>query len=189
MIRVEANMGFVEVGYGTDLRQFEAVRLEFHVPSEHKYDGVAYALEMQVIMTAIDRYIERDEPNMLILSVLYKPGRESYLMNMLDVAKLPRNTGSYILPNSTTLNPRDEVWPTDQYYFYEGTATHPDYDCREDVYIYVIEEIKQAAEWQIQKFKDAFPKNNSRTIGEDAKFSVYYSSGLLIAMAAQFFLL
>ena len=86
MIRVEANMGFVEVGYGTDLRQFEAVRLEFHVPSEHKYDGVAYAMEMQVIMTAIDRYIERDEPNMLILSVLYKPGRESYLLNMLDVA-------------------------------------------------------------------------------------------------------
>ena len=55
---------------------------------------MTYALEMHVIMTAIDRYIERDEPNMLILSVLYKPGRESYLMNMLDVANLPHKGAS-----------------------------------------------------------------------------------------------
>ena len=124
-------MGFVEVGYGNDMRAFQAERLEFHVPSEHQFDGVTYALEMHVVMNAMDRYIERDEPNMLVLSVLYKPGRESYLMNMIDVANLPTNTGQeLVLPNSTSLNPRDEVWPTDQYFFYEGTATNPDYDCK-----------------------------------------------------------
>jgi carbonic anhydrase len=67
-------MGFVEIGSGDDMRAFEAKTLEFHTPSEHTIDGVKYGLEMHVIMTAIDRYIERHEPNMLILSVLFKPG-------------------------------------------------------------------------------------------------------------------
>ncbi len=49
---------------------------------------------MHVVMTAIDRYIERDEPNMLIFSVLYKPGDKSYLPDELEVLKLHAYAGA-----------------------------------------------------------------------------------------------
>ncbi len=40
MIRVDVDMGFVEIGSGDNLRAFSAKTLEFHTPSEHTVDGV-----------------------------------------------------------------------------------------------------------------------------------------------------
>lgn len=109
-------------------------------------------MEMQVIMEVEDKYWERDKANMAILSVIYKAGIESYFLNTLEVWKLPGSGGSNVLPGISNINVREEVWSTDEYYFYKGSATHPDYECRNDVLWFVVEEIKEASDWQIEAF-------------------------------------
>ena len=180
MIRIEGYFGYIEVGTGDNKRAFEAKSIEFHVPSEHLLDGVGHPMEMQVILNIKDRYWERDKANMAVLSVIFKAGIESDFLNSLEVWALPERNKAWILPESTNLNVAGAVWSTDNYYYYKGTATHPDLECQHDVLWYVIEEIKEASDWQIEMFTNLFPEGNARKINEDYNPDVYYSSGLVL---------
>lgn len=174
MIRVYANLGYIEVGELDSKRTFDVKYLEFHTPSEHQLLGVSFPMEMQVIMEVQDKYIERNEANMAILSVFFQKGRENYFLNTLEVWEIPVGVGAYNLSATSNINIREVVWNTDEYYFYSGTATHPDYLCRDDVLWYVIQDIKEAGEWQIEMFMTAFLTPNNRKTYSTLK-QIYYS--------------
>ena len=180
MIRIEGYFGYIEVGTGDDKRAFEAKAIEFHVPSEHRLEGVQHPMEMQVILNIKDRHWERDKANMAIVSVVFMAGIESDFFNSFEVWNLPAAGKTWVLPDSANLNVAGAVWSTDDYYFYKGTGTHPDIDCQNDVLWYIIEEIKEAKDWQIAEFTTLFPKGNAREIDEDHNPDVYYSSGSMI---------
>lgn len=174
MIRVHADIGYIEVGEYGSKRSFDVKYLEFHTPSEHQLSGVSFPMEMQVIMEAQDKYIERDEANMAILSVLFQKGRENYFLNTLEVWNLHVEVGAYNLSATSNINIREVVWNTDEYYFYSGTATHPDYVCRDDVLWYVIQDVKEAEDWQINMFMNASLTPNNRKVHATLK-QIYYS--------------
>jgi len=179
MIRVHANLGYIEVGQNEDKRQFNVRFLEFHVPSEHQFDGVEFPMELQAVMEVEDKHWERDKANMAVLSVIIKAGKENYFLNTLQVWELPGPENSLYLKNSSNINLRELVWNTDEYYFYKGSATHPDYDCRTDVLWFVIEDIKEAKDWQIDQFTQLFPEGNSRKVQREDP-TVYYSSAVVL---------
>jgi carbonic anhydrase len=182
IIKLNGYYGYIEVGHGDSKRTFDSKWIEFHVPAEHLLDGVQHPLEMQVVMQVKDRYIERDMANLAVLSVFYKAGIESYFFNALETWDLPEIGGLHYLANDSSINVRDEVWATDAYYYYEGTSTNPDLECLDKVYWYVIKDIKEASDWQINTFYDRLPKNNSRTL-QDSSFDIYYSASMVLTLA------
>lgn len=179
MIRVTADLGYVEIGPQTDKRVFLVKYLDFHTPSEHTLNGVSFPLEMQIVCIVQDKYWERDEKNMVIISVIFKKGVESFFFDTLEWSMLPEDPVTRFTNETSNINLREVVRSSEQYYFYKGSATNPDYDCRSDVFWYVIEEIKEAKEWQVNKITELFSSPNNRNL-QTGNPKVYYSSSHLL---------
>lgn len=183
-LRVKGYFGYIEFGTGDSMRAFDAREVDFHVPSEHTIDGVTFPMEMQVVLYAQDKYILRHDANIAFMGVIFKHGIESYFMNTLQAWQFPQLPGGVtILANTSNINVREVVWDTDDYYYYNGTATNPDFDCQSPALWFIIKDIKEAAEWQVQAIRNIFPKNNSRPVLDDWSPDLYYSGQGVVALA------
>jgi len=183
-IRVKGYFGYIEFGTGDSMRAFDAREVNFHVPSEHTINGVTFPMEMQVVLYAQDKYILRHDANIGFLGVIFKHGIESYFMNSLYAWSFPSSGGNFILPNTSNINVREVVWDTDNYYYYNGTATNPDLNCQNPALWFIIKDIKEAAEWQVKAINTLFPKNNSRLVTGDWSPDLYYSAGKTLLLAS-----
>lgn len=90
MIRIQSNLGYIEVGDINGRRNFNVKFIEFHTPSEHKIGGTFFPIEMQIICNIEDKYWELDKPNMAIVSVIIQKGKESYFLNSTGISEWKR---------------------------------------------------------------------------------------------------
>lgn len=76
------------------------------------------------------------------------------------------------------MNLREIVENTDSYWHYVGTATRPDLRCQENILWFIIKDVKEAADWQVEVIKYLFENNNSRKLKEIHP-TLYHSSVIL----------
>ncbi|OMJ93393.1 hypothetical protein SteCoe_3635 [Stentor coeruleus] len=179
LIKIKSALGYIEVGDMNGRRIFNVESIEFHTPSEHKIGGTFYPMEMEIICRIMDKYWERDKPNLAIVSVIIQNGKESYFLNTLDVMHWPNATGNTLsLVPSSNINLREIVANTDEYYHYKGTSTTPDLGfCQDEVLWYIIKDVKEAAEWQVKKITNLFEESNTKTL-VDTSTTLYQSDSV-----------
>lgn len=179
LIRIQTNIGYIEVGDMDGRRNFNVKYIDFHVPSEHKVDGTFFPLEIQIICSIQDKYWERDEPNMAIVSVIVQRGKESYFLNMTEIKNWPSSGQNYTTSSESNLNLRELYTNTEEYLHYSGTATNPDLRCQDNVLWYIIKDVKEAADWQISIIENLFSKGSSRELN-DSPPTLYHSYSRLL---------
>ena len=187
LIRITTNIGYVEVGDSDSRRNFNVKHIEFHAPSEHKVGGTFFPLEIQIVCSIQDKFWKRDKPNMVIISVIVQRGKESFFLNMTEISKWPESEKNLTTSVDSNLNLRELFSTTEEYWHYAGTATHPDLRCQDDVLWYIIQDVKEAADWQVTIIENLFPKGNSRDLNEKSpklyrSFSLYLSYFLLLGV-------
>lgn len=178
MIKITSPLGYIEVGDSKKRRVFNVEHIEFHTPSEHKIGGTFFPMEIQIVCSIMDRYWERDMPNLAIVSVILKYGIESYFFNTLEVWSLPKKAKTHELSASSNINLRELVKNTDSYWFYNGSATNPDLNCQENVMRYIIQDVKEAARWQIDAFSTLI-NDNTKDLSSSTP-SLYHSNSFLL---------
>jgi carbonic anhydrase len=181
LIRITSNLGYIEVGdMNSGRRIFNVDHIDFHTHSEHYIGGTFFPIEMEIVCTIMDRYWERDQPNLAIVSVIIQKGDESYFFNTLEIMKWPKVAGkNYTTASTSAINLRDLVTNTEDYYFYIGTATTPDLSCQSDVLWYIIQDVKQASGTQVDYLSSLFSVNTSKTL-QDSQPTLYASSSLFL---------
>ena len=180
LIRItSSDLGYIEIGDSNGRRVFNVEAVEFHTPSEHKIGGTFFPMEIEIVCTIMDRYWERDLPNLAIVSVIMKYGIENYFLNTLQVWNLPYSKLTTTVSNTSNINLRELVYNTDQYWFYNGSSTNPDLNCEENVMRYIIQDVKEGARWQIDGFSQLFATNNTKELSL-ATPSLYYSSSSVL---------
>lgn len=188
LIKIKSTLGYIEVGDMDGRRIFDVESIEFHTPSEHKIGGTFYPMEMEIICRIMDKYWERDKPNLAIVSVIIQNGKESYFFNSLNVSNWPKEAGkSIVLDQSSNINLREIVSNTDEYYYYKGTSTTPDLGyCQDEVLWYIIKDVKEAAEWQVKNVTELFEVSNTKTLVDTS--TTLYESGSVFYLAPLFIL-
>lgn len=174
LVRISTNIGYVEIGDSDGRRNFNVKYIEFHAPSEHKIGGTYFPLEIQIVCSIQDKYWERDKPNMAIVSVIVQRGQESFFLNMTQVSDWPESGKNLTTSADSNLNLRELFSNTEEYWHYSGTATHPDLRCQDDVMWYIIQDVKEAADWQVTIIENLFPKGNSRKLNDESP-TLYHS--------------
>lgn len=184
MIRIQSNLGYIEVGDMNGRRNFNVKFIEFHTESEHEIGGTFFPIEMQIVCTIEDKYWERDESNMAIVSVIIQKGKESFFLNSTGIVDWPKSISkkgdNYTTSITSNVNLNEIVSNTDDYWHYKGTATHPDLRCQEDVLWFIIKDVKEAAEWQVQIIQDLFGKKGNRRDLSNFHPTLYHSSSSLL---------
>lgn len=125
-------------------------QFHFHTPSEHQLDGITYPMEMHMVHT-----LEGDSSNnpyYLVMAVLFKEGEESTFINDF-LGAIPEEANT-INPEKRFVSVRDLLLHENlaEYYCYLGSLTTPPYT--ESVKWYILKEIHQASEKQIQKINE-----------------------------------
>ena len=183
VIYIEGDFGYITIEDldGKD-RKFLTTKLIFHVPSEHYFESFPTHMELQIYHEVDDSDYTFDFPTQAVVSVMLRPGDESYFFNSLDVYNLPKSGEENVLPSDTNLNLLSIVETDDDYYFYHGSLNYP--DCDEDVLWYVFETEQWISFDQMQNFIDLFidtndafdGSGNTRAIQDTNSRKVYYST-------------
>jgi carbonic anhydrase len=127
---------------------YAAIQFHFHAPSEHKLDGVEFALEVHIVHALVPSSAV-NPLNYAVLSVLFTEGEENaFLANILSSD--PTSIDLSTLLGTTTV---------DSYYMYKGSLTTP--PCTEAVNWYVSGTIFTASAAQIKAFNDHWELNPS----------------------------
>lgn len=128
-----------------DGADYQLKQLHFHTPSEHQIDGVTFPMEMHVV-NMIPPKAEDDPPRYLVISYLYKMGKEDlFLTSFLD--EVPGEEGVEELESGEVF--MDNPNQREEYYHYRGSLTTPPYT--ETVDWLIVKEIKQASPEQIRR--------------------------------------
>ena len=168
-------------------RQFLSTKIEFHIPSEHYIGDYPTHMEMEIFHTVADGDYTFDFPSIAVVSVMLRPGTESYFFNSIGVSNLPATGNLNVLAANSNINLLSIVSPDDNYFFYNGSLTQP--DCEENVLRYVFETQQYISFIQIGYFQSLFMPGvsdtfsgggNSRSIKSLNSRTVYYSSSYLI---------
>lgn len=89
-IYIEGDFGYISIKDEDDEeRKFLTDSIEFHMPSEHWFDGYPTHMEMQVFHTIDDSDYTVDFPNRAVVSIMIRPGDPSYFMESIEVSNLP----------------------------------------------------------------------------------------------------
>jgi carbonic anhydrase len=188
LVQIQSDLGYIEVGDIKGRRYFEVSHIEFHTPSEHFIDGTYFPMEMQIYCIIQDKYWQRGQPNIAIVSVIFKYGSKSFFFDSLQLDSWPSTLGSFTTTQTTNVNLREVVANTDYYYYYNGTTTSPENNCQSNVLWYIIKDVKQASRAQINKISGYFTSGNSKGLSNSYPSLYYYSSGLYYAVSLVFLL-
>jgi carbonic anhydrase len=140
---------------------FQAEEIVFHTPSEHKINGQAFDMEMQIIHYGKSR---GDIAKQIILSFLFKakPGVYNKFIDKLDFFNLPNPldtyrdiTNDFYIPSIFYTTDDDDI-PTMKpfsFYTYSGSITAP--PCTERTTHYVTADPIDISNTVIQLFREA----------------------------------
>ena len=199
-IYIEGDFGYITVrdGDGKD-RKFMSNRIVFHAPSEHYFNGYPTHMEMQVFHRVDDSDYTFDFPSIAVVSVMLRPGDNSYFFDSIQASNLSNEGEGNRLPDNSNVNLISIVQTDDDYFFYVGSMNEPKYEdgetegCEENVLWYVMESQQWVSFIQINYFinrlvsadkegyRDIFGgSGNTRSIQSKNGRTVYYSASLYI---------
>jgi len=196
VIYIEGDFGYITVeDKDENERKFLTNKIEFHMPSEHFFDGYPSKMEMQIFHTIDDSDFTVDFPKKAVVSVMIRPGDPSYFMDSIEVSNLPTSNQNNTLPSDSNVNLLAIVDPDDKYFFYFGSMNKP--DCEENVLWYVFETEQWVSFEQMKNFEnllvldssDPDSTGNVRSIQSLNGRTVYYSSGLCLGLSVMFLIL
>lgn len=197
-IYIEGDFGYITVrDKDAKDRKFVSNRIVFHAPSEHYFEGYPTHMEMQIFHRIDDSDYTYDFPSIAVVSVMLRPGDNSYFFDSIKVSELPDEGAENKLPDNSNVNLISIVQSSDNYFFYIGSMNEPSYDdgtegCEENILWYIFETEQWMSFTQINYFinklitadsdgyKDIFGgSGNTREI-QSSKNKIYYSSGSII---------
>ena len=166
--------------------RYNATRIEFHLPSEHTFDGIAGDMEMHIIHVKDPFYTQQmlkdfkllsdpdDSFQFLYISASFKSvaGKENPNIRKLKV----NNSGPVINFDLTPYAPIDAP-----FYFYEGSKTipYPILECTENVNWVVLMKMETMSKEQLGFFVGWIMKlyhsnGNARQVKSIGSRSIYY---------------
>ncbi|MEZ4741938.1 MAG: carbonic anhydrase family protein [Bdellovibrionota bacterium] len=158
MMAVIDNAGFITFGN----QRFNLIRLNFHLPSEHKVNGVAYDMEFQLLHRS-------DKGELAVVSIFLEENKESNSLLEQLWTSLPKKKGE--LGDEVAVNFLDILPSKKDYYAYRGSKTMP--PCSEGVQWLVLSNSTKIEAKQIDQFNFIFKYNtrpvqplHGRTIGK-----------------------
>ena len=184
-IYIEGDFGYITIeDLDSNQRQFLTTRIEFHIPSEHYIEGFPTHMEMQIFHTISDSDYTFDFPSSAVVSIMLRPGDDSYFFDSINVTNLPYAGGTTVLPSNANVNLLSIITYGDNYFFYNGSLNEP--DCEEDYLWYVFQTEQWISFSQISYFQRLFTGGadpfagggDSRAIQPLHSRTVYYSGGL-----------
>ena len=137
---------FNEVNYGLE-------RIVFRAPSEHRYQGKVFPMEVQF-------YHKARSGDQLAIAALVMPGRENQAVKRI-LAKLPHRPGSLMSSGREMINTEDLLPANFESFFYMGSQTTP--PCKENVRWHVMNNPIELSNDQIAIFKTKY-LNNTRPV-------------------------
>ena len=159
-IYLEGNFGYITIRDSKSKdRKFITTKIVFHAPSEHTKDGYNTHMEMQIYHKIDDSDYTFDFPSYAVVSVLLRPGDNSYFFDSIQVSNLPKADQVNILSNDSNINLISIVESDDDYFFYHGSLNEP--DCEEDWLWYVFEKQQWMSFIQINYFLQKLVKSDS----------------------------
>lgn len=197
-IYIEGDFGYITVrDKDSKDRKFVSNRIVFHAPSEHYFEGYPTHMEMQIFHRIDDSDYTYDFPSIAVVSVMLRPGDNSYFFDSIQVSDLPNNGEDHKLPDNSNVNLISIVQSSDDYFFYVGSMNEPSYDdgtegCEENVLWYVFETEQWISFTQINYFinklitadgdgyKDIFGGSGNTRAIQTSKNKVYYSGSSAI---------
>jgi len=135
-----------------DNETFDFKQLHFHTPSEHLIDGITYPMEMHIVNTIANQK-EGEEPQYLVLSLLFKMGASNRFIEEF-ITYIPEEKHGIQVVDQGIIKISDLIQKMpeeilDHYYHYKGSLTTPPYT--ESVRWYVSKTIFEASPEQIIK--------------------------------------
>lgn len=134
-----------------DGKNYQLVQFHIHSPSENKWQGHAYPMELHFVH-------QGEKGTLLVIGVFVRHGKENPGFKQV-LAHLPKREGRVVTINSKKINPKDLIPIRQDYYSFAGSLTTP--PCSEGVQWLMMAEPITASAVQIAKLK--------RVIGSNAR--------------------
>lgn len=134
-------------------KAYKLAQLHFHLPSEHKFDGKSFDMELHLVHKS-------ESGELAVLGVMLKAGKEQAALSEIW-SKLPKEETKEALKldNPIDLN---ALLPADKATFrYNGSLTTP--PCSQSVKWVVLEQPMEVSKEQVEAFGKLFP-NNARPV-------------------------
>lgn len=133
-------------------------QMHFHTPSEHLIDGVTYPMELHIVGVNAEN---STTPHYLVISILFKMGRESSFINEF-LSVIPHKNGKQLVKaNSIKLSDLLSSGDLGHHYHYKGSLTTPPFI--ETVNWFVLKKVFEASPAQIKTI-NIIEGNNARHI-------------------------
>ncbi len=136
-----------------DGKDYQLVQFHIHTPSENKWQGHAYPMELHFVHQGA-------KGTLAVIGVFVRNGKENPAFREI-VAHLPKHKGD-IMTVSKNINPGDLMPVRQDYYSFAGSLTTP--PCSEGVQWVVMAEPITASAVQIAKLKRAINMSNARPV-------------------------
>lgn len=144
-----------------DDKQYDLAQFHFHAPSEHKFNGQAFPMELHLVHKASDG-------NLAVIGIMMQEGAENpFLAKFWDKMPSKVEKDSY----NITINVKDTYPSNAAYYTYQGSLTTP--PCSEGVRWVVLKNPVTVSKAQVDKFISIIGDNarpvqslNGRDVGE-----------------------
>jgi carbonic anhydrase len=135
-----------------DGKQYSLAQFHFHTPSEHKFAGQSFPLEVHFVHQA-------DDKSLAVIGIMLAEGAENpFLAKFWDKMPTTEDKQTY----NISINAND-TFPSDKgYYTYTGSLTTP--DCAENVRWIVMKKPVTVSKAQIDKFAAIVHGNNARPV-------------------------
>jgi carbonic anhydrase len=145
-------------------KDYTSKQFHFHTPSEHLIDGVTYPLEMHIVNVQTDSS-NPDKPSYLVLSVLFKMGKENKFLNEF-LNGIPNEEGEKHALHDEEVKLDDLLSQSaandmKSYYAYNGSLTTPPFT--EAVQWVILKHVAEASEEQIMRI-EKMEGNNARHV-------------------------
>jgi carbonic anhydrase len=144
-------------------KDYTSKQFHFHTPSEHLIDGVTYPLEMHIVNVRTDSS-NPDKPSYLVLSVMFKMGKENKFLNeFLDAIPNEEGEKHALHDGEVKLDDLLSQFAANMksYYAYNGSLTTPPFT--EAVQWVILKHVAEASEEQIMKI-EKMEGNNARHV-------------------------
>jgi carbonic anhydrase len=140
-----------------DGERFDLLQFHFHIPSEHKINGIPYDLEMHLVH-------KNSQDNLAVVAVLFESG-EAHKALAQVWERLPSAKG--LKSDAFPLDISDLLPKARSYYRYRGSLTTP--PCSEGVRWFVMAKPLSMSKGQIEHFDHLFTLNARQVMPLNAR--------------------